>query len=263
MVGLRRMRVGMVAVLLAGTSLVLAGCFSGNTPPTAFFKAHPSTGDAPLSVFFDGGASFDVDGTIASFSWVFGDGAEATGPTVTHTYAKAGAYVAGLTIADDRGATADTERTVFVNAPGEEIPPGNQVGDAAPEFTLETLDGNPLSLSDLLGQIVLLDFWASDCSPCRQTLPWLHTLLERFRDDGLVLVGVSQDDNASDIRRFVEDNGYDQMITLWESPAASDAVADLYGVSLIPHTFVIDRQGIIRHRDHPIRIRDYHIEPWL
>ena len=87
---------------------------SANQPPVASVSASPTSGIAPLAVSFDGTASHDPDGSIASYAWTFGDGASGTGATASHTYTSPGSYTATLTVTDDRGAAAST--TVGITA---------------------------------------------------------------------------------------------------------------------------------------------------
>jgi len=252
----------LAALLLIG--LALAGCISFNRPPIALFSRTPSAGDAPLAVFFDATDSLDPDGEVFAYMWGFGDGAADSGPTVTHTYQEAGTYEATLTVVDDDGAESTFVKAITVTSPAQEPPEvGAAVGQQAPQFTLRELDGEDVSLSDFRGLVVLIDFWRSTCPPCRTTMPHLEALREEFEGEGLVLVGVNLDVTEAAARNYVVDNGFDEMITLRGSLEDAEAVRALYGVGGIPHTFVIDRQGIVRHADHPIRLRDYHIEPWL
>jgi PKD repeat protein len=104
-------------VLAAGTP---------NLPPVASATATPVSGMAPLAVGFNGSASSDPDGSIASYAWNFGDGANGSGATTSHTYANAGAYTAMLTVTDNRGATASTTIgiTVFADANAINAPSG-------------------------------------------------------------------------------------------------------------------------------------------
>lgn len=85
-----------------------------NKPPTAAATATPTIGTAPLTVSFDGSASADSDGSIATYLWTFGDGSTATGKTASHTYIGAGEYTATLQVTDDKGATDTT--TVIIKA---------------------------------------------------------------------------------------------------------------------------------------------------
>ena len=135
-------------------------------------------------------------------------------------------------------------------------PVGTSVGQSAPDFTLKDLDGNSVSLHQFRGHVVILDFWASWCAPCRASMPTLDGFATRYQDKGLVLVGVSLDRSASDATSYLKQSNYHRLIALWESVSASQGVARTYGVSAIPRTFVIDRDGVIRFVDHPMRLTE-------
>ena len=135
-------------------------------------------------------------------------------------------------------------------------PVGTSVGQSAPDFTLKDLDGNSVSLHQFRGHVVILDFWASWCAPCRASMPTLDGFATRYQNKGLVLVGVSLDRSASDATSYLKQSNYHRLIALWESVSASQGVARTYGVSAIPRTFVIDRDGVIRFVDHPMRLTE-------
>ncbi len=141
-------------------------------------------------------------------------------------------------------------------APTDSVPVGIEVGDRAPNFTLPDLSGKSVSLSDFRGHVVILDFWASWCPPCRASMPTLHKYYEEFKDRGLVLLGVSLDRSAEDARSFLEANGYHDLIALWGSVSASQGVAREYGIYGIPHTFVLDPNGVIRFSGHPLHLTE-------
>ncbi len=149
-------------------------------------------------------------------------------------------------------ASSTNERT----STADSVPVGIEVGDRAPNFTLPDLNGKPISLSDFRGHVVILDFWASWCPPCRASMPTLRKYYEEYKDKGLVLIGVSLDRSAEDARSFLEANGYHDLIALWGSVSASQGVAREYGIYGIPHTFVIDPNGIIRFSDHPFHLTE-------
>jgi peroxiredoxin len=251
------------ATLAAAVCLSLVACLAPNRVPIPSFTRTPASGDAPLAVFFDASASIDPDGTIASYSWAFGDGASGDGVTTTHVYSDPGTFEAGLTVTDDRGTDASTVRAIDVSNPTNPPATGIDVGQVAPEFTLQSLAGSAVALADYRGHVILLDFWRSTCGPCRTTLPHLEALREKYAEDGLVVITVNLDTTEAAARAFIEENGFDDFVVLRGNLADAVAVRTLYDVDLIPYTFVIDRQGIVRHADHPIRLRDRHIEPWL
>ena len=116
---------------------------------------------------------------------------------------------------------------------------------AAPSFSVRTVEGKMVRLSELRGRPVVIDFWATWCVPCRATLPQLDTLQSRYRDQGLFVLGLSVDDDGLQlVRRYAGRLGLRYPIAL-----ASENVLDLYGpIRMIPTTFFIDRRGIIARR---------------
>jgi len=137
------------------------------------------------------------------------------------------------------------------------------VGQRAPNFTLRSLTGDSVSLSDFRGRVVILDFWASWCGPCRVSFPALHALWESYASRGVDLIGVSLDRSESSARGYLSNAGYGDMIALWESYAASSAVAAAYCVGGIPHTLIIDREGRVRYAGHPARLTSSALEAIL
>jgi cytochrome c-type biogenesis protein len=111
----------------------------------------------------------------------------------------------------------------------------------APELQLRTLDGQPFQLSSLRGRVVLLNFWATWCVPCRAEIPDFSAMQRDLASRGLTVVGVSADDTADGVREFQKELKQDYTVVL----APADAKAT-YGVVGLPKTFVIDREGRIR-----------------
>jgi peroxiredoxin len=150
----------------------------------------------------------------------------------------------------------------------EERTSSAQVGQMAPDFTLSSLIGSKLSLADLRGKVVVLVFWASRCAPSRATMPSLEALVARYRDRGVVLVGVSLDRTAEEATAYLKESGLTQLVALWGSFAEARDVASRYNVFVsggfgTPHTFIIDRQGIVRFSGHPATLTDETLRPWL
>jgi len=114
-----------------------------------------------------------------------------------------------------------------------------QQGEPAPDFTLELLDGSQISLSDLRGQVVVLNFWASWCAPCRSEAPALQQVWEMYEDEGVVLLGVSYRDAKGASQDFIDAFG----ITYRNGFDARGQISRAYGVTAVPETYVIDRQG--------------------
>jgi peroxiredoxin len=115
------------------------------------------------------------------------------------------------------------------------------VGKPAPDFTLKSLDGTDVSLSSLKGKIVILDFWATWCGPCRQGLPVLMEVAKARANDNVVLWAVDLDESKSKVQDFLKKKG-------WNLPVLLDAkgkVSQKYGVGGIPHTVIIGPDGVI------------------
>jgi cytochrome c-type biogenesis protein len=115
------------------------------------------------------------------------------------------------------------------------------VGDRAPAYTAVTLAGDTVSFRDFQGHVLLVNIWATWCTPCQQEMPGLQRLADRFADSGLSVVGVSIDAPGSDgaVRRFVDDHGIRFPIT--RDPG--QRVTRAFGTIGVPESFLFDRQG--------------------
>lgn len=111
---------------------------------------------------------------------------------------------------------------------------------AAPAFSLERLDEDgALSIADLRGKAVVVNFWASWCVPCRDEAPVLQQTYERYRDDGLVVVGVDVNDFRADARRFMQKFGLTYPVVY----DGKGSTIGKWGVRGFPETFFVDRSG--------------------
>jgi peroxiredoxin len=111
----------------------------------------------------------------------------------------------------------------------------------APDFTLPQLDGQPLRLSSYRGKVVLLDFWATWCDPCREETPHFVELQKKYSDRGFQIVGVSMDDGPEPVRAF-----YQQFHIKYPVVMGNAKIGELYGGILgLPIAFLIDRDGRI------------------
>jgi peroxiredoxin len=132
------------------------------------------------------------------------------------------------------------ELPAALQTPGLEI--GTEEGRLAPDFLLETLGGGEARLSDFRGQPVVINFWARWCRPCRIEMPHLVQAYDRYRDDGLVIIGLNMQEGRAVIQPFVDDFGM-------EFPVLMDRtgrVGDVYRLLGLPTTIFIDRDGVIR-----------------
>ena len=117
------------------------------------------------------------------------------------------------------------------------------IGFTAPDFSVVDADGNDLSLSSLRGKIVVLDFWASWCAPCREELPHVEQVAKDYADRGVVVTGINLDRNKG---AFTGAVSYFELTYRQVFDGADGDISSLYRVSGIPMSYLIDRDGIIR-----------------
>jgi cytochrome c biogenesis protein CcmG/thiol:disulfide interchange protein DsbE len=122
--------------------------------------------------------------------------------------------------------------------------PSPREGFLAPDFTLDTLDGKKVTLSELRGKIVIINLWATWCPPCRAEMPALENAYEQYRDSGVVILGlnVTNQDSEKDIPPFVKEFGLTFPILL----DRDGSVSTLYQLRGLPTTYFVNREGIIR-----------------
>ena len=119
--------------------------------------------------------------------------------------------------------------------------PVTSIGTLAPEFTLRNLEGKEVRLSDLRGKVVVLDFWATWCPPCRSAMPAIELLHRQLKDKGLVVLGIDDEDSVEQ-SAFLRNFGYS--FSSLVDPAKK--IGNLYNVGGIPRTIIIDEEGKIR-----------------
>lgn len=118
-----------------------------------------------------------------------------------------------------------------------------EVGARLPEIGLVDREGKRVDAESLKGKVVLIDFWASWCGPCKEEMPVLERLYKKYKKDGLVIVGVSVDREAPNVGEFLKG-------TPVSFPIVHDkehAVADRYKPPRMPSSYIVDRAGVIRH----------------
>ena len=119
-----------------------------------------------------------------------------------------------------------------------------QGGAKAPDFTLPDVNGNPVTMSAVKGKIKIIDFWASWCGPCRLNNPELKKIYEEFRGKGLVIIGVSLDDEKEDWEMAIEDDGLD-WINVSSLKGWDCEIVRLYNVKGVPSLFILDENNNI------------------
>lgn len=132
-----------------------------------------------------------------------------------------------------------------VPAPSRSAPKQSSslVGEVAPLFTLKDLEGKQVRLSDFKGKVVLLDFWATWCGPCIRAIPHLEALHRKYKEQGLVVIGINHERDHAKVRKFAKEQI--SYIVLLDA----DEQFTEYGVRGIPTAFYIDKEGKIRHQD--------------
>jgi peroxiredoxin len=131
--------------------------------------------------------------------------------------------------------------------PAEDInpsgrPPAPQIGHPAPDFTLTTLEGETVTLSDLRGQAVLINFWATWCGPCRIEMPDIESVYDQYADEGFVVLAVNDAEPAGLVSAYVTDLGLSFPIVM--DPTRD--VQHLYQVRAFPTSYFIDRDGVVQ-----------------
>ncbi|GAB6138369.1 TlpA family protein disulfide reductase [Halanaerobaculum tunisiense] len=119
---------------------------------------------------------------------------------------------------------------------------GISIGDTAPDFTLQNLAGEEVSLSDFRGKFVMVNFWATWCPPCRAEMPALDSFYETNKEDFVVL-GVNLGEEKSQVKSFIEDGDYEYPILLDQSRK----IARNYRVSVIPTSYFVGPKGKIQY----------------
>lgn len=122
----------------------------------------------------------------------------------------------------------------------------DELSGPAPSFTLESRSGETVSLADLEGDVVMINFWATWCGPCREEMPHLEALHQRYKDLGFTLLGINVEDDRKGVERY-----------LGETPVSFDVlydpankVSEMYDVIAMPSTVMVDRNGNMRYIHH-------------
>ena len=123
---------------------------------------------------------------------------------------------------------------------------GNLTGQKAPDFALKSSSGDNLRLSEYRGEVVMINFWATWCGPCRQEMPLLDELFSRYERVGFTLLGVNIDDDPKRAMAMIDELGVTFPV-LFDS---TKDVSKLFEVNAMPVTVILDREGNVRHVHH-------------
>ncbi len=130
-------------------------------------------------------------------------------------------------------------RSVFIDA--NEVA---RVDEPAPDFQMPLFDGSVINLSDYRGEVVVLNFWASWCGPCRWEMPAFERMYQEYGDKGVMFVGVAISDDPANAQAFADEVG----VTYPIGADFAGRIARVYRPTTMPTTFFIDREGVIRRR---------------
>lgn len=131
-------------------------------------------------------------------------------------------------------------------AAGGSVASPELAGESAPDFVLKSASGENLRLSEYRGEVVMINFWATWCGPCRQEMPLLDQLYSRYQKVGFSLLGVNIDDDSRRALQMVNELGVSFPVLFDEQKE----VSKLYAVDSMPVTVLVDREGKIRHVHH-------------
>ena len=119
--------------------------------------------------------------------------------------------------------------------------PSLSLAKMAPAFTVTALDGSRFTLDEMGGRIVLIDFWATWCGPCKEELPHMKKIAQEFANEPLVIISVSWDSDDAKWKDFIQKNG----MTWAQYRDADHSLSNAFGINAIPHYFTIDTDGVL------------------
>jgi peroxiredoxin len=126
--------------------------------------------------------------------------------------------------------------------------PSTEIGRAAPNFLLQTPDGGEVRLSDLRGKPVLVNFWASWCTPCRKEMPEIVRAYDARKDEGLIVVAIDLQENDGQVREFASEYGMSFPVVIDRTGQVAEAWRIGGPIEGIPSSYFIDVEGIVRAR---------------
>lgn len=222
--------------------VLLTGCSSAQSEPSQVTILQAQA--APQEAFESAPAPANPD-SIQSNS--IADQPAPTAPPAVEAAAPAvepAVQAAAIAPETDPAATLATDSQPAA-APAQETGEQPAIGFLAPDFTLKTLDGQPISLSTLRGKSVVMNYWVTWCVPCLKEMPALEKLYKEYESKDLVVLsinGIAQDDLAK-VTQTVSELGLTYPVVLDEN----DAVFKSYWLGFMPTSIFIDNQGVIRH----------------
>jgi peroxiredoxin len=154
----------------------------------------------------------------------------------------AGSLFIGFTRATPQQSAGAATSASTAAAPTMAADPAPLPNHPAPEFTLTALDGSSVALSELEGQVVLVNVWATWCPPCRAEMPAIQAAYEQHREEGFVVLAVNAGEDSATVAEFM--HAYNLTFPALLDP--QNRVSAAYAVNVMPSSFFIDRQGYVR-----------------
>jgi peroxiredoxin len=120
------------------------------------------------------------------------------------------------------------------------------IGKEPPAFTGKTANGETINLSDYKGKVLVVDFWASWCRPCKEGYPFLVELYNDYSEKGFTVLGINLDENVDNMKKFINKLGKE--VKFSNITDSDSKIGNLYKVEAIPTTLIIDKKGILRYK---------------
>jgi len=120
------------------------------------------------------------------------------------------------------------------------------IGKEPPAFSGKTLKGETINLSDYKGKVLVVDFWASWCRPCKEGYPFLIELYNDYSEKGFTVLGINLDEDANNMKKFIDKLGNE--VKFSNISDSESKIGNLYNVEAIPTTLIIDKKGVLRYK---------------
>lgn len=117
------------------------------------------------------------------------------------------------------------------------------IGDIAPDFTSKDVNGNTVKLSDYKGRVILIEFWATWCAPCRELTPVLNKIYGKYKDKGFVVLALTPEENTNTVKSYIKENNVTYPVLITDMKTTRR-----YGVISIPASFLISRDGRVAEK---------------
>jgi peroxiredoxin len=150
-----------------------------------------------------------------------------------------------------------SQDTLITLSQKEKVKKALQDINKAPDFTLQTLNDSSYTLSNLRGKVVLINFWATWCGPCRMEIPEFNELHKSYNEKGLEILGISVSDNKNQLKNFAKSFAVDYPLLYGSTRDMNKIMKDYGGVYAVPSTFLVGKKGSIVWKYPGAILKDY------